>query len=159
MIATFWVKRWQEDYLLILPETMQEITRNHLQKYAVFSKVMITRDDNEGVSGDVGGEEWREAAIAKGVVILQPKTSLLFTPQMINLQKLGGVSFTKGCYVGQEIIARTEHLGTLKRHLRAITLKTPLEPGDPLKNAAGEEIGVIADAVGLQALAVIEDRF
>lgn len=81
--------------------------------------------------------------------ILYPKTSLLFIPQMINLQNFGGLSFDKGCYVGQEIITRTHYLGKLKRHLHYLKLMqndVPL-PGDSLKNAAGEPIGVVVDAV------------
>ena len=41
----------------------------------------------------------------------------LFIPQMLNLQAVGGVSFKKGCYTGQEIVARTHYLGKVKRHL------------------------------------------
>ncbi|OGT53890.1 MAG: hypothetical protein A3E84_00790 [Gammaproteobacteria bacterium RIFCSPHIGHO2_12_FULL_42_13] len=176
VLANFWVVRWEEDYLFILPKNMCDITQTHLTKYAVFSKVSINNEDQLSIqkaslagavvnssnnhSNEMTDEDlWRKQNIQDGLVLIQPKTSLLFTPQMINLDKLSGVSFTKGCYVGQEIIARTQHLGTLKRHLHRMTLKTPLQPGDPLKNDTGEEIGVIADAIGLEALAVIEDRF
>lgn len=132
MLANFWVMKWETDFLLILPENMIEITKNHLQKYAVFSKVTLSVGSHPEAMTDVAA--LFKNRIEKGIVILQPKTSLLFTPQMINLQKLGGVSFEKGCYVGQEIIARTEHLGTLKRHLHRLEINsdTPLAPGDPL---------------------------
>ena len=46
-----------------------------------------------------------------------PATSEEWVPQMLNLDLLGGVSFSKGCYTGQEIVARTHHLGRIKRRL------------------------------------------
>ncbi|MDP1573580.1 MAG: folate-binding protein [Coxiellaceae bacterium] len=168
MIANFWVIQWHDDFLFILPETMCDITKTHLEKYAAFSKVIITKTDCKDAIYHVlntAESTWHQKNIAKGLCILQPKTSLLFTPQMINLEKLGGVSFDKGCYVGQEIVARTEHLGTLKRHLQHFTIEStsPINAGDPfIKDTI--EIGIIADAIALEkncyeVLAVIEDRF
>jgi tRNA-modifying protein YgfZ len=95
------------------------------------------------------------------LVFIQPQTQGLFIPQMIGLEKLGGVSFNKGCYAGQEVIARTQHLGQLKRHLRLLQsdAKHPRFPGETLRNAHNEPIGQIA-AVSLvsdRLLAVIQD--
>ena len=196
MIANFWVVKWQDDFLFILPKNMIDITKNHLQKYAMFSKVLISEDNSISIietkepcetslekiciilpngkrhiiltpTADTHTESdaFKKQNINDGLCILQPKTSLLFTPQMINLDKFGGVSFDKGCYVGQEIVARTEHLGTLKRHLHHLQIESdsPLNPGDPLiKN--NNEIGTIADAIEIkknhyEVLAVIEDRY
>src|SRR3990167_611988 len=107
----------------------------------------------------------RAFAIKNGLVFIYPTTSELFTPQMINLQKLGGVSFKKGCYVGQEIIARTEHLGQLKRHLYQLhlDLDTEPQPGSVLKNAAHEAVGTIVESApanegGFDLLAVIQSQ-
>jgi tRNA-modifying protein YgfZ len=168
MIANFWVLKWHEDFLFILPDTMIDIVKNHLQKYAVFSKVSITAlDCKEAIYCILNNDSstTHQKNIENGLCILQPKTSLLFTPQMINLDKFGAISFDKGCYVGQEIVARTEHLGTLKRHLHHLMIESdlPLNPGDPLiKNTI--EIGIIADAILSEknhyaVLAVIEDRY
>ena len=88
---------------------------------------------------------WRKNNIDNKLAILTQKTSLLFTPQMIELEKLGGVSFEKGCYVGQEIVARTQHLGQLKRHLHRITLTEHHEPGD--KITYDGKSGVVVDSV------------
>jgi folate-binding protein YgfZ len=63
-----------------------------------------------------------------------PQTRELFIPQMLNLQAVGGVSFKKGCYTGQEIVARMQYLGKLKRRLYRLALddaELP-EPGTPL---------------------------
>ena len=55
--------------------------------------------------------------VANEFPIIQIDTSGLFLPQMLNLTQHGAVSFTKGCYLGQEIVARAEHLGQVKRQL------------------------------------------
>ncbi len=67
---------------------------------------------------EIGEEAIQYAWILAHLVFLQPPTMNLFLPQMLELEKLGGVSFNKGCYVGQEVVARTQHLGQLKRHLQ-----------------------------------------
>jgi folate-binding protein YgfZ len=59
--------------------------------------------------------DWLAADIAAGLPHVFAATSEQFTPQMLNVDLLDGVSFTKGCYTGQEIVARTHHLGRVKR--------------------------------------------
>ena len=60
---------------------------------------------------------WRWLTIRAGVPVILPPTADQFIPQMLNLDALGGVSFQKGCYTGQEIVARTQYLGRLKERL------------------------------------------
>ena len=60
---------------------------------------------------------WRWLTIRAGVPMILPQTQDQFIPQMINLDVLGGISFQKGCYTGQEIVARTQYLGRLKERL------------------------------------------
>ena len=61
--------------------------------------------------------EWIFQDINAGFPWFEIEQSELYTPQMLNIDGLGGVSFNKGCYTGQEIIARTHYLGAAKRHL------------------------------------------
>ncbi|ODU66535.1 MAG: hypothetical protein ABT05_05110 [Lautropia sp. SCN 66-9] len=63
----------------------------------------------------VDSEAWRWMDIRCGLPRVLPATSEQFVPQMINLDAIGGVSFNKGCYPGQEIVARSHYLGKLKR--------------------------------------------
>jgi folate-binding protein YgfZ len=109
--------------------------------------------------------EWNLANIEAGITLLKPETSSLFTPQMIQLEKLGGISFTKGCYIGQEIVARTQYLGTLKRHLCKGQIDKPLtlHPGQILTNEKDEAMGVLTESAthpdfGTRLLAVVQDR-
>lgn len=61
---------------------------------------------------------WRLADIACGLPEVQPATRVTFVAQMLNLDVLGGISFTKGCYTGQEVIARAHYRGRVKRRLQ-----------------------------------------
>jgi folate-binding protein YgfZ len=65
---------------------------------------------------------WRLADIRAGLPQVYAATSEEFVAQMLNLDLLDGISFTKGCYTGQEIIARTQHLGRIKRRLHRLEL-------------------------------------
>lgn len=79
-------------------------------------------------------DQWRYLELLAGIPWLSTATSEEFIPQMFNLDKLGGISFNKGCYTGQEIVARTHYLGQAKREMflaEAIT-KTAPEPNSPI---------------------------
>ncbi|MBT0622747.1 folate-binding protein YgfZ [Pseudomonas fluorescens] len=96
--------------------------------------------------------QWLLGQIRAGIGQVMPQTRELFIPQMLNLQAVGGVSFKKGCYTGQEIVARMQYLGKLKRRLYRLSLDaTELpEPGTPLfapsHNSAIGEVVIAARA-------------
>lgn len=82
--------------------------------------------------------DWVLLDIAAGIPWVHQATADAFLPQMLNLQLLGGVSFNKGCYTGQEVVARLQHLGTLKRRLfraEVATITCP-HPGEQLYSEA-----------------------
>lgn len=98
-----------------------------------------------------GPEPWRLLDILAGMPTVYPETVEAFVPQMLNLQLLDGISFQKGCYTGQEIVARTHYLGKLKRRmvLARVDSPTPPRPGDPLFSPqadASQSAGQLADA-------------
>jgi folate-binding protein YgfZ len=66
--------------------------------------------------------DWRLADIRAGLPQIYAVTRELFVAQMLNLDLIDGISFTKGCFTGQEIIARTQHLGRIKRRLHRLRL-------------------------------------
>jgi folate-binding protein YgfZ len=61
---------------------------------------------------------WSILEVQSGIPRITHKTQDLFVPQMINFESLGGIDFKKGCYPGQEIVARSQYLGTIKRRLK-----------------------------------------
>lgn len=94
-------------------------------------------------------EAWRRADIEAGVPVVLPQTREHFVPQMANLDLLGGISLNKGCYTGQEIVARLHYLGQLKRRLFVARIQGAAPaPGNEV-HAAGEEqaVGEVVDAV------------
>ncbi len=215
MIANFWVGRIEDDYFLFMPRSMSAQLIAHLQKYAVFSKVILNEQNDWAIFNYCGQqlpnfktdnfihtqlavltqntqlhwfigkpelmiEVWKclqnfateiceeaiqYAWILAHLVFLQPTTMNLFLPQMLELEKLGGVSFNKGCYVGQEVVARTQHLGQLKRHLQKMHVDSTQAPlvGEALHDGQGQQVGHVA-AVSLDPkpgyllLCVIQDH-
>jgi folate-binding protein YgfZ len=83
--------------------------------------------DNEGFQPE-NSEQWRYLDILSGMPWLTTETSEEFIPQMLNLDQLGGISYNKGCYTGQEIVARTHYLGKTKRALFLAECDTPCPP-------------------------------
>ena len=92
--------------------------------------------------------DWRSDCITAGIPTIFPGTQERFVPQMVNLDLLNGISFTKGCYVGQEIVARTQNLGRIKRRMYGFSCSkaVAVDPGDSIY-LAGKEAGQIVDSV------------
>ena len=80
-------------------------------------------------SAPVGAEAWRLLNIQAGIPVIYPETREAFVPQMTNLQLINGVSFKKGCYTGQEIVARMQYLGKLKRRMYPVRTAADEAPG------------------------------
>ena len=85
------------------------------------------RAGNQGFEAE-NSEQWRYLDIISGIPWLTTETSEEFIPQMLNLDLLGGISFNKGCYTGQEIVARTHYLGKAKKALFLAECETPSTP-------------------------------
>ena len=114
----------------------------------------------------VGGPVWQWLDIQAGVPLISQATSEEFVPQMTNFDQLGGVSFHKGCYPGQEVVARTQYLGKVKRHLYRLRCAAPLAAGQAIYSPENPEhqCGMVANAApapqgGYTALAVIQENF
>ncbi len=88
--------------------------------------------------------EW-SVDIALGAPWILSATAEAFVPQMVDLDRQGGVSFSKGCYPGQEVVARARYLGEVKRHLLRLTLPTgtPAAPGDTVSGADDRPVGTV----------------
>jgi folate-binding protein YgfZ len=85
---------------------------------------------------------WRWLDIRGGQPLVTAATQDQFIPQMANLELLGGVSFEKGCYTGQEIVARSQHLGKIKRRMFLAHVPAPARAGDRLySDDLGEQTG------------------
>jgi folate-binding protein YgfZ len=75
---------------------------------------------------------WQMLDILSGLSFLSPQTQAQFSPHELNIMQFKGLSLTKGCFIGQEVIARMHYLGKLKKHLWHITLHGQWHDGDLL---------------------------
>ncbi len=104
---------------------------------------------------------WRQADIDAGEGMVYPGAEDLFLPQVLNYDVTAGVNFKKGCYTGQEVVARMHFKGKLKQRMQRIdyTADVELLPGEPLRNsngkAAGEVVSSARTANGYSALVVL----
>ena len=93
----------------------------------------------------VGGQAWQRLAIAAGEPQVYAATSEAFVAQMLNLDALGAIAFDKGCYTGQEIIARAHYRGKVKRRLQRFRAQVPvpLKPADDGEFPDGRSFKVV----------------
>jgi hypothetical protein len=113
----------------------------------------------------VGAACWGLLDVLAGIPTIYPETSEAFVPQMANMELIGGVSFKKGCYPGQEIVARTQYLGNLKRRMYRIHVDLDqVAPGQEILDAAKGDSGMVGRVVegyrhpdgGVEGLAVLQ---
>ncbi|HID82773.1 MAG TPA: folate-binding protein [Chromatiales bacterium] len=115
----------------------------------------------------VGAAAWELLDVLSGTPEIYPETQELFVPQMANLQLIDGVSFQKGCYPGQEIVARMHYLGKLKRRMYRLHFDTDElpAPGTEIFTAENKEpVGSIVSSAanpqgGSETLAVLMTRY
>lgn len=132
--------------------------------------LLLNGDTAEGVwrglsagARPVGTTAWRWLDIRAGLPRVSQPTQEQFVPQMLNFDALGGLSFTKGCYPGQEIVARTHYLGKIKRRMFLAQANICPAPGTPIfaPSTGDQACGHVVDAVaspdgGYDLLAVIQ---
>lgn len=131
------------------------LTADHAPQYidALLTKTTLAHSDY-----------WPLNLIRHGLAQLSIENTEAHIPQMLNLGMVEGISFNKGCYTGQEIVARMQYLGKLKRHLYLIQVNGQnIQAGDELRcenanSAIGTIINTINHANSCLALAIIEDK-
>ncbi len=114
----------------------------------------------------VGEPAWRWLSLQTGFAWIYPATQEQFVAQMANMELVGAVSFTKGCYPGQEIVARMQYLGKLKRRMALVHIDCDIADAPPGRELyspelPGQAIGMLADSApspegGIDALAVVQ---
>ncbi len=109
----------------------------------------------------VGTEGWSWRLIQAGIPTITAATQEQFVPQMANLEQLGAISFQKGCYPGQEIVARAQYRGEVKRRLHQLhAAADAARPGQEVFRASGGACGTVVNAApapggGVDLLAVV----
>ena len=145
-----------EEFIATLPRELAGAVAARLKKYVLRAKVRV-----EEVPGGHGG--WSAAQVLDqvraGIPQVHTATSEAFVAQMLNIDLLGGISFEKGCYTGQEIIARAHFRGTVKRRMFRFRANCPAPaPGTRVvvdSAHAGDVVDAVATPEGCELLAVI----
>lgn len=105
----------------------------------------------DGKSAAVAESRWALDEIRAGRPLITAATQDQFVPQMVNLEKLGGIDFQKGCYPGQEIVARAQYRGQVKRRM----VRLPAPAGAELRPGQEFNGGIVVDSAGGELLAVM----
>ncbi|MDG2107492.1 MAG: hypothetical protein P8J74_02420 [Woeseiaceae bacterium] len=130
--------------------TPTDLAENIVQRLSIFrfrAKVDFKIID-EDITMDTA------ALIRKGHPIIGLKQSEQYTPHMLNLDLLDAIDFEKGCYTGQEVIARTHYKGMTKRRTLKFESNAPVSPGDKVSHD-GQNIGNVLNVSGSSLLAVV----
>lgn len=152
VLSLFYLVNTNDDYLLIMPESMLQIAEKNLKKYIAFFQCQLTDVSNQfrsclttfaenteeaAISVRIGNhalhllsadksmhkenhEPWHHDHITQQLPIVYPETSGLFLPHELHLTERGAVSFDKGCFTGQEIIARLHYRTQIQKTLITI---------------------------------------
>jgi len=139
---------------LIVPATMAERVIQRLNMYRLRSKVEIGAPDDQWIDHIDTDLADPAALIRAGIPTIDESNTESYTPHMLNLDKLDAISFSKGCYTGQEVVARTEHLGQSKRRMmRYEADQESVAVGARLSNGE-RDVGTVVNVVGRDLLAV-----
>lgn len=176
VVVSGWAAGTPSDVRLVLAEAGAEALAAHLGKYLLFSKSKFSPATGIGFApapspgavalpptgwhatldapADATHSAFATACAAAGFVAVAPPVADAFLPQMVGLTRIGAVSFAKGCYLGQEVVARAEHRGQVKQLLRAYATTGPLPPvGAEVVSGAGK-VGVVVATGDGRVLAV-----
>ncbi|MGI9327662.1 MAG: YgfZ/GcvT domain-containing protein [Pseudomonadales bacterium] len=186
VVANGWAAGYEDDHriIVITHASVAGTLREFLKKYLVFSKTTASAwQPKAGLWGDVDNpndrtgmildsrrrlyfqppsgqasstERFFASLVRDQRVLIQASTSEQFLPQMLGLDQWGAVDFHKGCYLGQEVVARAQHRGQVKRQLvslvqtnTAATVQPPA-PGTALLDPQENPAGIVVQSVALQ---------
>lgn len=156
VICLVTVLRYEAGYGLVLPAELADSVVKRLTMFRFRSKVEF--ECVAATASDLGIENTVDTRLLEnlqaGRAEIWQAQSEEFTPHMLNLDLLDGISLDKGCYPGQEIVARTHYRGATKRRTHRFTSTAPVSPGDKVSDGE-RDIGEVLNAIGTDLLAVI----
>jgi tRNA-modifying protein YgfZ len=148
-----------ETRLIAIADTATILATPVHQAPALFDRLVAAGAQPAGTTA------WAAVTVAAGLPLVTLPTQEEFVAQMLNYELIGGVSFNKGCYPGQEIVARTQYLGKVKKRMYRVQLAedTSPAPGQDLyaPDLGGQSAGKLVNVVpaaggGFEALAVMQ---
>ena len=156
VICLFRVRRHDGGFTLTLPAELADTVVRRLEMFRFRARVEFDIRAADASDLDAGDDldAWLHANLKAGLPEIWQAQSEEFTAHMLNLDLTGAVSLDKGCYPGQEIIARTHYRGATKRRLYRYESEQPLAAGDRLEHD-GKSVGEVVNAIGNDLLAVV----
>lgn len=151
-----WLKQCENGYHIVLSADLADTFANHVKKYGAFSKVELTEkmdiyptviDNLPSFSSNLADnnpQDWQSLSIQTGNYWINQDNTELFQPQELRLHQRAGVDYDKGCYLGQEIIARLWFKASPKAWLQRIVLDKPLNDKIQIVNQTDKEALVVA---------------
>ena len=140
-------RRTDDGFALVVPAALADDIVRRMTMFRFRAKAEFEVVDE--------GETVEPAELIRvGAPYIGPEQSEEFTPHMLNLDLLGAISMDKGCYPGQEIVARTHYRGATKRRTHRFESAAPVSPGDKVSDGE-RDVGEVLNASGTDLLAVI----
>ena len=169
VVANGWVLEEGEHLVLLVHASTIEIVQQHLLPYMRFARCELSVEsdpfhitqspDTESPRFNLNDSEFGftdkkdqachlgEFQLRTGYALVTSATSGKFLPQMLNLTDFDTVSFSKGCYLGQEVVARAQHRGQVKRRLLLVSDDTSdLAIGDQVQTQSGNKAVIVAQS-------------
>lgn len=156
VITLFRASRDEDGYRLLLPGALADGAVERLTMFRFRSKVefaveMLGADDP---AFDGALEPWRAANLKAGIAEIGTAQTEAFTPHMLNLDLVDAISFDKGCYTGQEVVARTHYRGSSKRRMYGFRCDADVRPGDEMFDG-DTKAGTVVNSIDGEILAVV----
>ncbi|OOS06628.1 hypothetical protein SAMN02745664_103101 [Moraxella cuniculi DSM 21768] len=159
-----WLQKLDAGFGIVISADLATQFANHIKKYGAFSRIelsqptpiypCILQDMPSFAAIDHQQQnDWRKLSIAQGNYWLSQATSEIFQPQELRLHQQGGVAYDKGCYLGQEVVARLYFKSKPKAYLHRVAGKGAVpQAGDKLDKIT--IVNAIATQMGYEALVV-----
>ncbi|MFD1381888.1 YgfZ/GcvT domain-containing protein [Rhodanobacter aciditrophus] len=136
----------QEQYPLLIPTSHQDDCSQLILDNSFYRQTLTLAPKAEELPDPEDPAAHHVMGLLAARPLLTKKDTEELLPQWINMQRNGGISFTKGCYTGQEIVARMKYRGKSKKHLALFAAEQPIQVGSDVLNQEGKTIGQVFDA-------------
>ena len=156
VICVFRLRARVDGFDLALPTELGDAVIKRLTMFRFRAKVDFDERPADASDLDIEGPvgDWAVQNLRAGIPHIGTAQSEKFTPHMLNLDLLGAVSFDKGCYTGQEVVARTHYRGATRRRTLRFEASAPVDVGTRVSDGE-RDIGEVLNAIGTDLLAVV----
>ena len=148
VMATFWIKKQENGFRVAILEELCASFEEHMNKYIPFFDAQLKKVERDNLKKELDSTEWMKFLVNKGIVEVNKHTSSKFTPHELNYQNNELIDFSKGCFNGQEVIARMEYRGKLKFALKVSDNLQDEIKESSIYNQEGKKIGEVLSKEG-----------